>query len=100
MPDNVINFVKSLSIGPCGCYRTGGSCSISCVSPYTSFVPAEPAVTHYDPGYLVRCQRCRARAALEDDGVDYEKDDGSDLMIISNSEITATVPAGTIITHH
>jgi len=69
MDSNVVGLVKSLSMGPCSCYRGMGSCSWS----YNSQTGEADYKT--DPGPLTTCLRCRARQALEADGIDYEKVD-------------------------
>ena len=69
--DNVVGLVKGLSEGRCFCYYINGSASLSTYDPMTGKVTQG----HYDPGTKVTCLRCRARAALEADGIEYEKVD-------------------------
>ena len=72
MNDRTIDFVKSLTPGPCSCEYNMGSCSI----PYYDTVTGETSPGHYDRGPRTRhCIRCQAREALEADGIPYEKDD-------------------------
>jgi hypothetical protein len=71
MHDNTVALVKSLSAGRCGCYHINGSASSATHDPATG----EVMPGHYDPGQLVKCMRCKAREALEADGIDYVKDD-------------------------
>lgn len=70
MHDNVISFVKSLSVGPCSCsYRMGSASSGHYMSDGTY------ASGHHDPGPKTECMRCKARRCLDADGVEYVKDD-------------------------
>jgi len=71
MHDNIISFIRSLSQGRCSCYQIGGSLSIGTYDPLTG------AETPFKstPGTTIKCQRCKARAMLEADGIEYEKVD-------------------------
>jgi hypothetical protein len=69
MYDSVVGFVKSLTMGPCGCYYPNGSFSMSW-DPVTGKQKMES-----DTGPKTQCMRCRARACLEADGIPYDKDD-------------------------
>ncbi len=72
MNEHTIDLVKGLTRGPCGCQYNMGSCSISTYDPYTG----KTTPGHYDRGPRTHhCMRCRAREALEADGIPYEKDD-------------------------
>lgn len=62
-PQRTIDLVKQMTIGPCTCYHINGSLSIG------------PEATSLDMGTRVECARCKARAALEADGIDYNKDE-------------------------
>lgn len=80
MSERAIALTKMLAQGMCSCYRLNASCSISVVPTHPG-APAASAVSHYDPGLLVRCLRCRAREALDADNVNYTKDDVSITLI-------------------
>ena len=69
MNDNIISLVKSLSVGRCYCRQQGGSFSMS-------YDPIKGEHSHTSvPGTTIKCLRCRAREALDHDGVEYVKDD-------------------------
>jgi hypothetical protein len=69
MHDNTIALVKSMTVGGCTCYEVGGSC----------FFGSDPETGQptfgSTPGTKIQCMRCKARAALDADGVEYEKVD-------------------------
>jgi hypothetical protein len=69
--EHVVDLVKELSKGRCACYRTNGKFSLG----YIDQTTGKQVVGHCDPGQLVKCLRCRAREALEADGVEYTKID-------------------------
>jgi len=71
LSERTTSLVKDLSKGRCTCYYINGSCSISTFDPVTGKVTQG----HYDPGTKMTCLRCKARAALEADGIEYEKID-------------------------
>lgn len=66
---HTIEFVISMSVGRCSCYEINGSAG-------TGYNPQTGEHTWYSkPGTTVKCLRCKAREALDADGVEYEKDD-------------------------
>lgn len=66
--ENVIDLVKSLSVGPCTCTYPMASCSM--------MWDAEGRSTHKsDMGPKQECLRCKARQALESDFIEYVNDD-------------------------
>jgi hypothetical protein len=69
MYENTIALVKSITVGRCTCYEMGGSCSFS-VDPETG-----KPIYNSTSGTKIQCMRCKARTALEADGVEYEKAD-------------------------
>lgn len=73
---NVVGLVKSLSMEPCSCYHGMGS--------FTGTINTLTGQTEYktDLGPKTECLRCRARRALEADGVPYEKVDHLTLRVM------------------
>jgi len=72
MFERTIALVVEHSKGPCSCERNCGSCS----SGTWDLTTGQLVPGHYDPGPVTRvCDRCKARRALDEDGVVYEKDD-------------------------
>lgn len=66
--NNIISFVKSFALGMCRCYYINGCSTSGNYDPITGkYTPG-----HYDPGTLVKCNKCRAIAALKADGIDFE----------------------------
>jgi len=89
---NVISLVKSLSRGRCGCYQINGSLSIGAYDPLTGAETPFKS-THGD---TIKCQRCIARAALEADGIDYEKVDHLPTLVHNgNINCAPSIPPGT-----
>lgn len=72
---SVIDLVKGLSCGPCLCMHPMGSGGLS-YDPITGKTSA-----HYDPGPRIECLRCRARACLEADSIEYEKVDHTQVIV-------------------
>jgi hypothetical protein len=71
MHDNIISMVKSLSIGPCRCQYPYGQASVG-------WDPVKGTSTmSFEAGPKTECMRCKARTALEADGIEYEKLDGA-----------------------
>lgn len=71
MSDNVIAFAKSFARWKCSCEYNMGSCSIGTFDPLTG----KSTPGHYDRGpRTFHCNSCKAREALEADGIEYEKD--------------------------
>jgi hypothetical protein len=69
MHANTISLVKSLSVGTCSCYEINGSCGMG-------YDPTTGKSTYTSKsGTKIKCMRCKARDALDADGVEYEKDD-------------------------
>lgn len=86
MHENTIAIVKSMTVGGCSCYVQGGSYSFG-----TDLETGQP--THSStPGIKVQCMRCKAREALDADGIEYEKVDHVPYSIFNsigrNFEIT------------
>lgn len=89
MNDNTVSFVKRLSVGPCECQWNMGSFSPATYDPHTG--KTDPG--HYDRGPQTHhCMRCRARAALDADGVDYVKDDARGSVMSFNGNVVCAVP--------
>ena len=100
MNDHVVNLVKELSRGPCGCEYNMGSAT----SGYVEFDGTKHPGTFDRGPRTYFCTRCKARQALEEDGVPYEKDDRyfpdfarwGKLKIDAEPMILGTVITGTI----
>lgn len=75
MDSNVVELVKGLSQGPCGCYyaHSQGGWGYDAASGEIK--------TDFRPGPKTECLRCRARRALEADGIDYERVDHLPLRV-------------------
>ena len=72
MFENTVDLVKYMSVGPCCCRYECGSCSSGYYNPESG----DRTPGHYDRGpRTFHCDRCKARSALEADGIPYEKDD-------------------------
>lgn len=67
--ENVIDLVKTLSVGLCSCTYPMGRCNIGW-DPDTGTTTCES-----DLGPKVECTRCKARRALEADSIEYVKVD-------------------------
>ena len=68
--NSVIDFVKSLSIGPCSCAYNMGSFNVS-----YDYATGKSVMSGDKGPRTHHCTRCRAREALERDGIEYVKDD-------------------------
>jgi hypothetical protein len=69
MYDNTIALVKSMTVGGCTCYEVGGSSNFG-MDPETG-----QSTFSSTPGTKIQCMRCKARQALDTDGIEYEKID-------------------------
>lgn len=63
-----VEFAKSFTRGPCSCYHPMASMS-------WGMDENGKSTYRHDPGPKKECMRCKARRALEADGIEYDKDD-------------------------
>ena len=67
-----VDFVTAMSVGPCSCRYECGSSSSGFYDPTSG----EWTPGSYDRGpRTFHCDRCKAREALDADGIEYVKDD-------------------------
>jgi len=78
MHENTIALVKSMTVGVCSCYTEGGSCSFG-----MDLETGRP-IHSSTPGIKVQCMRCKAREALDADGIEYEKVDHAPYSIFTS----------------